>query len=55
MARSGPGKEHLCRIVKTFTTELRNSDAILLGRDTIKVFQKGSARETMAFQKAISL
>ena len=46
VARGGTGKEHLCGIGKTFTAELRSLDAILRGRDTTKVFQTGSARET---------
>lgn len=48
--RGGTGKEHVCRIVKTYLYS-RAEDAILQGRDTIKVFQIWSARETIVFQK----
>lgn len=48
--RSGTGKEHVCRIVKTYLYS-RAEDAILQGRDTIKIFQICSARKTIVFQK----
>ena len=47
------GKWHLCRIVKACKAVPRNLQAILLERDTMKVFQPGSGEKRMVLVKII--
>lgn len=47
------GKQRLCRIVKASKAVPRNLQAILLERDTMKVFQPGSGEKRMVLVKII--